>query len=169
MISGRVPMMVITLSRFMSDRRRIGVGARPIEHFVRPQHYDHVVLPDVRNVVRPPRNGLDDFRMVTTRVDRVALLRDDMPEVEAGAAADYQEFLGLAVMIMTATRDARKSGEERELPGIGGLEHLDEPPARIAVDRHRIGELLERQITQECRIERALEPRSNPCGYQGRA
>jgi hypothetical protein len=89
----------------------------------------------------------------------------DLAEAKARLALHHQERLRLGVMIMSATRHARMGGEERELPGVRRLEHLDDDAARV-------GEGIAEGVRRECAdvggVEGADQAGSDRLGDQAR-
>jgi hypothetical protein len=126
-----------------------------VKHLVSPEHDNHLVAADVGNVMRPTRHGLDHLRLLSGRNQFMRLAGLHMPELEARLSPNDQKLLGLAVMIMTAPRDAGVGGEVRELTAIGRLEHFCKYAARVTVLRHVLCKRLHWQVTHVGGIQRA--------------
>ena len=92
-----------------------------VEDFIRPQHDDHFIFTDIRNVMRPAWNGFHDLRRLRAGAKLVRHVTFDMAEAEPRCSFDDEKFLGLGMVVMAAAGDARMGRKERELAGIGRL------------------------------------------------
>src|SRR5215217_1550832 len=106
MISGRVPTTVMTLRRFTSDLHGDGVGAFAVEYLVGPEHGDQGVRADVGHVVSPAGNGLDHHRFGSGGANLMGFPGEDVAEPEQRLAGEYQELLGLGVVVVAAAGHA---------------------------------------------------------------
>lgn len=92
-----------------------------VEDFVRPQHDDHFIFTDIRNVMRPAWNGFHDLWGFRTGAKLMRHAAFYMAETEPRGSFDDEKFLGLGMVIMAAAGDAWMGSKERELAGIGRL------------------------------------------------
>jgi hypothetical protein len=92
----------------------------------------------------------------------------DLAEAKARLSLHHQERLRPGVMIMSAARHARIGREERELPGVRRLEHLDEDAARVGVARQGIAEGVRRECADVGGVEGADQAGSDRLGDQAR-
>ena len=83
-----------------------------IKNFVRPEHHDHFVAANVRNVVRPARDRLDDCGLCAIREKFVGFFGYDMSETEPRVSLNHQKLFIFRMVIMPPTRDPRVGREK---------------------------------------------------------
>lgn len=124
-----------------------------IKDLVSPEHDDHFVLPDVGDVVRPSGHGFYDFCLAAISQQLIGFTRIHMAELEAGLPLDDEEFLGLGVVVVAATGNARLGGKEGELTAVRCLEHFDEDTTRISMLLDCVGEAVYREVADIGSVE----------------
>lgn len=117
-----------------------------VKNLVGPQHHNHFVSAHVGDVMRPAGHGFYHLGLVATGQQFMRLAGLHVPELKAGLAPDHQKLLGLAVVLMPATGDARVGCKKRKLPAVWRYEHFGKYATRVSILRHGVGKQLRRQV-----------------------
>src|SRR5688500_4742595 len=115
MISGRVPIIVMTLS--LATRHLGGIGISPvrIEDLAGPEEDDHLAVTNVFDTVCHTGRDVHDFELAARHAMRCHRSALGRPEPDHGVAFEDAELLHLQVVIVMPAGDARQRPRYEDL------------------------------------------------------